>query len=93
MPSTLSHGSLLGPELVDSIMRVSRSSGKKRHRDDALAARARADAASIARGKEKIEAALEKQPKCFVKAQDALVVDLANSDAGVMGRVKRLFAF
>lgn len=76
----------LGPELVDSIMRVSRSSGKKRYRDDALAARARADAASIARGEEKIEATLEKQTKCFVKAQDALVVDLVNSDADVMGR-------
>ena len=76
----------LGPELVDAIMRVARSSGKKRYRDDALAARARADAASIARGKEKIEVALEKQTKCFVKAQDALVVDLVNSDADVMGR-------
>ena len=86
MPSTLSHGSLRWGPSSSTRSCASRSSGKKRYRDGALAARARADATSIARGEEKIEVALEKQTKFFVKAQDALVLDLANSDADVMGR-------
>lgn len=76
----------LKPELIEVIMHDARGPGKRKYREDALAAAAAADAASLARREKKIAAAQEKQTKCYVKAQDALDVTPVNSDADVMGR-------
>lgn len=78
----------LQPDLVDVIMRRARGVGKREFRAKAHAAAAAADAASLARRNEKIDAALEKQVKCYVKAQEALDAVPVNTDGDVMGRTQ-----
>ena len=75
----------LQPDLVDVIMRRARGVGKREFRAKAHAGAAAADAASLARRNEKIDAALEKQVKCYVKAQEALDAVPVNTDGDLMG--------
>ena len=63
-----------GAEGVSVIMHLSRTSGKKKYKADALADKADADKAACAKEKDKVKAALESQIKRYVKAQDAMAV-------------------